>query len=117
MPIIVVPAPPPREVEYELTHGGKLLTLTVQRVAGVSKRTGEVRYRSHTSTYLVERGAGLVRLVKDSGAVVTVTAFSCDCEDSSFKGKERLCKHLTAVRELGLMGAHAADVPTREGTR
>ncbi len=103
MTIIVIPVLPPREVEYELSHAGRLLTLTVQRVAGVSKRTGEVRYRSHKTVYLVERGAGLVRLVKDSGAVVTVTNFGCDCEDSSFKGSQRLCKHTTAVRELGLL--------------
>ncbi len=102
MPIIVVPAPPPREVEYELTHAGRLLTLTVQRVAGV-KRDGEVRYRSHKTVYLVQREAGLVRLVKDSGAVVTVTSYGCDCEDSSFKGRERLCKHFTAVVDLGLL--------------
>ncbi len=108
MTILVVPAPPPREVEYELTHGGKLLSLTVQRVCGVSKRTGEVRYRALRTVYLVERGAGLVRLVKDSGAVVTVTAWGCDCEDAGFKGKERLCKHFTAVVDLGLLGADIA---------
>ncbi len=106
--IIVIPAPPPREVEYELTHGGKLLSLTVQRQTGVSKKTGEVRYRSHKTTYLIEKGPGLVRLVKDSGAVVTVTSYGCDCEDAGFKGRERLCKHATAIRELRLLEAVAA---------
>ncbi len=107
--IIVVPSsPPPREVECELSHGGLLLTLTVQRAAGVSKRTGEVRYRSHRTTYLVERGEGLVRLIRENGGDVLVSPAGCSCPDASFKGRERLCKHFTAVVDLGLLGANIA---------
>ncbi len=106
--IIVVPVPPPREVEYELTHKGMLLTLTVQRVCGVSKKTGEVRYRSHRTVYLIERGAGLVRLIRENGGDLLVSPAGCSCPDSSFRGRERLCKHFTAVRELGLLESVAA---------
>ncbi len=101
--IIVVPVPPPREVEYELSHAGRLLTLTVQRVTGVSKKTGEVRYRSHKTTYLVERGAGLVRLLREDGTAVVVTERGCSCEDFKIKGRVRCCKHLTSCRDLGLL--------------
>ncbi len=104
MTILVFPVPPPREVEAVLSHGGRLLTLTVQRHAGVSKRTGEVRYRSHTTTYLVERGVGLVRLIRENGGDLLVSPAGCSCPDASFKGNERLCKHFTAVVDLGLLG-------------
>ncbi len=109
--IHIEPSPPPREVEAVLSHGGALLTLTVQRVAGVRK-DGEVRYRRHTTTYAVSRPApGTVRLVKADGKAVTVTIYSCDCEDSNFKGRERCCKHYSAVVELKLLGAVEAGTP------
>ncbi len=108
MTILVFPVPPPREVEAELTHGGALLTLTVQRVTGVSKKTGEVRYRAHRTTYLVERGAGLVRLIRENGGDLLVSPAGCSCPDASFRGRERLCKHFTAVVDLGLLGGNIA---------
>ena len=99
--IINVPAPPPvppRELDDEpqLTHGGRLLTLTVLRQAG--KRT-----KRHTTTYAVEAGSGLVRLVKADGKVYVVTQYGCDCEDAQFKGRERSCKHWTGCVAVGLL--------------
>ncbi len=108
MTILVVPAPPPREVEYELTHKGMLLTLTVQRVTGVSKKTGEVRYRSHKTVYIVVREPGLVRLLREDGTAVVVTERGCSCEDAAFVGRRRECKHRTSVKALGLLGANIA---------
>ncbi len=112
--IIVVPAPPPREVEYELSHAGRLLTLTVQRVTGVSKKTGEVRYRSHKTVYIVVREPGQVRLLREDGTAVVVTERTCSCEDAAFVGRRRECKHKTAVRELALLGTNQME--TERGT-
>jgi hypothetical protein len=88
----IPPPPPPRELEEAvLSHGGHLLSLTVLRAAGVRK-DGEVRYRRHTTVYAVEKGPGLVRLIKSDGEGYTVTEFNCSCartgqtweEDSQF---------------------------------
>jgi len=101
------PSPvPPRELEEaQLTHRGLLLRLTVLRVAGVRK-DGEVRYKRHTTEYVVERPRpGEVVLVKDDGRAYTVTEWGCDCEDASFKGRERQCKHWTGCVAVGLLGA------------
>lgn len=94
---------PRREQESQLTHGGRLLTITVWRQSHVLKG-GEVRYKRHTVQYLVERPSpGQVRLVKDDGAAYVVTGWNCDCPDTEFKGKERWCKHRSACAELGLL--------------
>lgn len=99
--------PDPRErrelEESTLTHGGRLLTITVLRVAGVRK-DGEVRYKRHTVVYAVERVApSHVRLVKDDETFYDVTTWNCSCQDEVFKGHERWCKHRTACEREGLL--------------
>jgi hypothetical protein len=125
---------PRRELEESRLYtafGLQWLELTVQRVAGVSKRTGEVRYRLHTTKYLVEvlevapvrhslivpptlPRQVVVRLVTErvdaeTGEAVaySVTAWNCSCADGDFRGRERWCKHRTAVEEHGLLEAVA----------
>lgn len=94
---------PPREVERaELVR----LEVTVLVQAGISKKTGEVRYRPKATRYRVERPdlAGVVNLVRDTGEVYEVTLRSCTCPDAWFAGKARTCKHQTGARVVGLLG-------------
>jgi hypothetical protein len=110
----IPPPPPPRELEEAvLSHGGHLLSLTVLRAAGVRK-DGEVRYRRHTTVYAVEKGPGLVRLIKSDGEGYTVTEFNCSCADEEFKGRVRECKHRTGLRVVGLLRGGTLEVD-REG--
>lgn len=112
MKLNVPVAPPPRDLEESrLTHGGRILVVTVLRQSSVSKRTGEVRYKPVTTTYAVEpAGPGAVRLVTERAGedgrpvAYTVTSHGCDCPDAQFKGRERGCKHAEAVRTVGLLG-------------
>lgn len=83
---------PRRElVEHSLTHGGRVLTVAVQR--------GK---RLLTTTYAVERPeAGVVQLTKEDGTTYTVTPWDCDCGDSEFRGATVVCKHRTSLEEVG----------------
>ena len=107
--IVFIPAPSPGTPrgleEAELTHGGKLLRLTV---LWQIHKDGEVHYKRHTTIYLVEAGNGLVRLVKEDGEAYTVTEWNCSCPDAQFKGHERSCKHLTGCLAVGLLGEQGA---------
>lgn len=94
---------PPREVERaDLVR----LEVTVLVQAGISKKTGEVRYRPKATRYRVERPeglAGVVNLVRDTGEVYEVTARSCTCEDATFRGKARRCKYVEACTMVELL--------------
>ena len=94
------PAVPPRDLEEaKLTHGGRVLTLTVLRQAGK-------RLRPLTTTYAVEFPPGIegvVNLVKGDGRAYEVTAHACTCDDAQFKARERSCKHRTSLQQLGLL--------------
>ncbi len=110
---------PRRELESSaLSHefGLLWLTIVVQRQAGVSKKTGEVRYRSHQTRYLVNcHIPGVVTLVTDrrieDGAPLQyeVTRWACTCMDAQVQGKVRQCKHRCAVEEQGLLAGAVAD--------
>lgn len=80
-------------------YGLTWLQITVRRRAGVSKKTGEVRYKLLHSNYLVERpAAGVLTLVtcregKDGTPLAyEVTPHACTCPD----GRYRPCKHRSA---------------------
>lgn len=99
---------PRRELEEAALvseYGLEFLSITVLRVAGV-KKDGEVRYKSLEGRYRVERVApGHVRLWKGDGTAYNVTCWNCSCQDETFKGKERWCKHRTACEAVGLLSA------------
>src|SRR5262245_34444504 len=91
----------PREpLEAILTQGGRLLALTVQRQVGIRK-DGKIRYRAHRTEYIVEQAEHCIHLIKADGTAYTVGSFGCTCMDAAIRGRERQCKHLTALHQLG----------------
>jgi hypothetical protein len=86
-----------------------LLTVLVQ--SGISRKTGEVRFRRRATRYLVrDLGGGDFRLVTErtdaatgQPVVYTINRFGCDCPDAEIRGRERHCKHRTALEQLGLL--------------
>jgi len=96
------------------------LEISVRRRAGVSKRTGEARYRLLQSRYLVEVGPeSLVKLTTDrEGAdgrplAYWVSPHGCTCPHSELNGKRLVCKHRAACYKHGLFlsGFSAAQGP------
>ena len=99
------------EAELVEQFGLTWLLLTVLVQAGVAKRTGEVRTRRLSTRYLVrDQGGGEYRLVTErtdpeTGRPVayTVNRWGCDCMDAQVRGRERRCKHLAGLEEVGLL--------------
>ena len=92
---VIDPAGLPRRelAACALTHGGRSLTIAVQRGR-----------RILTRTYLVDRPtSGVVQLTREDGEVYTLTDWGCDCRDAQVRGRQRQCKHYTAAVELGLL--------------
>jgi hypothetical protein len=99
------------EAELVDQFGLTWLLLTVLVQAGVVKKTGEVRTRRLSTRYLVrDQGGGEYRLVTErtdpqTGRPVayTVNRWGCDCMDAQVRGRERRCKHISALEAAGLL--------------
>jgi hypothetical protein len=98
------------EAELVEQFGLTWLLLTVLVQAGVSKKTGEVRFRKRSTRYLLHAlDKDTYRLVTERSekcglpVSYTVNRWGCDCPDAEIRGRERHCKHRTALEQLGLL--------------